>query len=77
MQYFVRLTSLLIFTALRETQEGSSLNFSWFPFQLTCANSAGAWVFLLDCATAADLCLENWTVGILTMEIGITPKNNF
>jgi hypothetical protein len=57
---------------------------------LTRADLAEAWGFLLDHATAADLCLVtllnrtvgilmllNWTVGILTTEIRIAPKSYF
>jgi hypothetical protein len=47
---------------------------------MTHADSAEAWWFLLNCAAVADLCLLtplSWTVGVLTTEIGISPKNYF
>jgi hypothetical protein len=80
-----------VFTNLPFIERGMAknfLNFNWFwSFPLTPASSVEAWLFLLDHAATADLCLVNWTVGILTLlnwtadilttEIVIAPNNYF
>ena len=74
-----------IFANLHFLERVTTENFSWstewfWLLPLTCEDSPEAWIFLLDHATADSLCLVtllNWTAGILTMKIGITPKNYF
>ena len=46
-----------VFTSLREARQRTSASgWSWLPWLID-ADSAEAWQFLLDGATAADLCL--------------------
>jgi hypothetical protein len=67
----------------RGTAENSCCPGWFWSLLLTDADSAEAWWFLLHRATAADsfvfgvLALQNWTAGILTMEVGVAPKNYF
>ena len=57
--------SVFVFADLYVFGRGTEANFSWHPgwswlFHLTFANLAEAWWFLLDPATATDLCLVSW-----------------